>query len=161
MAVVTNKNISDFINDLSSDNGIVRRIARQKIVELGADAIDYLLELQNSPKHIVRWEAIKAIEQIGDPLGTPILISALKDDKFDVRWIAAEGLIRIGKPAIKPLMNELVNNSESVIVREGAHHVLKELHSMGIFDDKFDIITKLESLFDFTALHFIAKKYLE
>ncbi|HCY74363.1 MAG TPA: hypothetical protein DHV28_00445 [Ignavibacteriales bacterium] len=161
MTKVTNKNISELINDFSSDNGIVRRIARQKIVGLGADAIDFLVELQNSPKHIVRWEAIKAIEQIGDPLGTPILISALKDDKFDVRWIAAEGLIRIGKPSIKPLMKELVNNSELVFVREGAHHVLKELKTMGVFDDKFDIITKLESLLDFTALHFIAKKYLE
>lgn len=156
-----NKNIDELINDLESDNGIIRQIARHKLVEIGHKTIDQVVQLINSPKHMTRWEAIKTIEQMEDKFAIPILISALKDDKFDIRWIAAEGLIRIGEQSINPLMEEIIKDSDSVFIREGAHHILKELEAEGLFYDKYGIIKSLENLSDITPLHLLAKKYLK
>ncbi len=162
MTELENKKVEKLINDLSSDNGIIRQIARHELVKIGHHTtIDHILKLLDSPKHMTRWEAIKAIEQMGDPIATPLLIKSLQDDKFDIRWIAAEGLIRLGESSIKPLMKQIVKDSDSVFIREGAHHILKELESRGIFNDKFGIINKLEALTDISSLHFIAEKYLE
>jgi len=153
--------VENLINDLLSDNGIIRQMARHNLVKIGHNAIEPLYKLLSSPKHMTRWEAIKAIEQMGDPYATPYLIAALQDDKFDIRWIAAEGLIRIGIPCLKPLMKQIVEDSDSVFIREGAHHILKDFESKGIFVDKFGIIDKLENLSDISSLHVIAEKYLQ
>lgn len=42
---------------------------------------------------------------------------------FDVRWLAAEGLIAIGRPTLIPSLRRLSEKSDSLWLREGAHHV--------------------------------------
>ncbi len=138
------EDIKKLINQLTSENGITRQIARHKLVEIGSPAIDYLIELQYSSDHKTRWEAIKAIGQIADPESIPILINSLEDDKFDVRWLAAEGLIEVGKDSIKPLVNNFIQNVDSDYLQEGVHHVLKELQRRNQFEDKYGLIKALE-----------------
>ena len=77
----------------------------------------------------VRWEAAKALGQIGDPSVAHALVGALEDEIFDVRWLAAEGLIAMGREALVPLLGALVEGSDSEELREGAHHVLHDLAS--------------------------------
>lgn len=141
-------NIEELIEDLSNRDGIKRQKARYALVRMGNPALDYLLELQSSEKHLARWESVKAISEIGSKNSIPILINALEDEEFDVRWLAAEGLIEIGHDSVYPLLKAFISNKDSVHLKEGLHHVLKGLEIRGLYDDKYKIIEALES---FTA----------
>lgn len=142
------KSIEELINDLANPNGIIRQKARYELVKMGNPALDYLLELQSSDKHLARWESVKAISEIGSKESIPILINALEDEEFDVRWLAAEGLIDIGHSSVYPLLKSFISNKDSVHIKEGVHHVLKGLEMRGLYNDKYEIIKALES---FTA----------
>jgi HEAT repeat protein len=137
--------IEELIKELSNKNGIIRQKARYELVRMGNPALDYLLELQSSEKHLARWESVKAISEIGSKSSIPILINALEDEEFDVRWLAAEGLIEIGHDSVYPLLKAYISNKDSVHLKEGLHHVLKGLEIRGLYDDKYGIIEALES----------------
>ena len=122
-----NSNMHELLIRLGSTNGMEREKAREALVEIGRDSIDFLMELLSHPKHIYRWEAIKTLEEIADPISIPLLIQALEDDKGDVRWIAAKGLIKLGALSIKPLLKILEEKSDSVFILAGAHHVFFDL----------------------------------
>ena len=140
------KTIEELIADLSNNNGIIRQKARYELVKMGNPALDYLLELQGAEKHLARWEAVKAISEIGTKDSIPILINALEDEEFDVRWLAAEGLIEIGHDSVYPMLKAFISNKESVHLKEGVHHVLKGLEIRGLYnDDKYEIIKGLET----------------
>jgi HEAT repeat protein len=138
--------IKKVIVNLGSDNGLERQKAREEMVKMGEDAIDYLMELLSHPKHIYRWEAVKTLEEIGDPDSIPLLLRALEDDKGDVRWIAAKGLIKLGKHSIKPLLKMLEEKSDSVFVLEGAHHVFFDLKEKNVLPKGFPIKKLLSAL---------------
>jgi HEAT repeat protein len=69
--------------------------------------INPIVLVLSNKKHWVRWEAAKALGQIGDKSATEALTKALEDNEFDVRWLAAEGLIIIGRDSIKLLLEAL------------------------------------------------------
>ncbi len=116
--------ISSLIQALGSSDGMARVTARQVLVSMRKRAVTPLKEALLSKDQRRRWEAAKALGQIGDPEATDALIRALEDDMFDVRWLAAEGLIAIGDKAIVPLLEALVKKPDSLWLREGAHHFL-------------------------------------
>lgn len=142
------ENIEELIKDLSNPDGIRREKARYALVKIGNPVLDSLVELQGSQKHLARWEAVKAISEIGTAGSIPILINSLEDEEFDVRWLAAEGLIEIGHSSVYPLLKAFISNKDSIYLKEGVHHVLKGLDIRGLFDDKYEIIKALET---FTA----------
>jgi HEAT repeat protein len=116
--------VNILINDLDSKDGIVRTQARQLLTDIGASAVKPLIKALSHKKETVRWEAAKALSQIGDSSATAALVKALDDKMFDVRWLAAEGLIVIGRPALVPLLKRLMAKPRSMVLREGAHRVL-------------------------------------
>ncbi len=120
------KTINALIGDLASENGFERRRARRALVSIGTEAVEALIRVLSDKRENLRWEAAKALSQIGDPSATSALIKGLKDKNFDIRWLAAEGLISIGEPALVPLLHELIDNAKSVWFREGAHLYLRE-----------------------------------
>ncbi len=136
--------INKLINDLKSKDGIKRQKARVELVEIGDSAIDDLKELLESKKHRTRWEAIKAIGEIGSTNSIPVLINFLENEKFDIRWLAAEGLIKIGQPSIKPLVSALLKDFRSTYLREATHHVLKDLKVKNKYTDTSGVIPALE-----------------
>jgi HEAT repeat protein len=138
--------LHQLIKELGSDNGMEREKARKALVAKGKDSLDYLMELLFHPRHIYRWEAVKTMEEIGDPDSIPMLIQGLEDDKSDVRWIAAEGLIRIGFQSVEPLLRTLIEKSDSVFVLEGAHHVFFDLEEKGELPDGFPVDNLLSLL---------------
>ena len=121
--------INSLITDLGSKDGLVRVRARRSLVAIGGQAVDPLVEELASKKQWTRWEAAKALGQIGDPSATQALIIALEDEMFDVRWLAAEGLLAIGREALVPLLHALIERSDSEWLWEGAHHVFHDLSS--------------------------------
>ena len=143
---IEDEELQKLLNELGDKNDIKRKNARKALVAKGKKSIDFLIELLSHPKHIYRWEAVKTLEEIGDPDTIPIFIQALEDDKSDVRWIAAEGLIKLGKKSIKPLLNVLIDKSDSVFVLEGAHHIFFDLREKGLLPAGFPTHKLLSAL---------------
>jgi len=141
-----NSELHELIIKLGSDNGVEREKARKALVKMGRKSIDLLMELLSHPKHIYRWEAVKTLEEIADPVSIPVLIKALEDDKSDVRWIAAKGLIKLGSKSIEPLLKILEEKSDCVFVLEGAHHVFFDLKENEVLPKDFPIDKLLPAL---------------
>jgi len=72
-------------------------------------------------------QAAKTLGEIADPTAAPALAEALKDEEFDVRWLAAEGLIKMKTGGVEPLLHALMTEADLPRIREGAHHVIREL----------------------------------
>lgn len=119
--------IASLIGALTSHDRLVRQSARQSLVAMGRPAVVPLIKALADPNDHVRWEAAKVLGAIRDPAAAPALVRVLEDDRFEVRWVAGEGLIALGRDGLVPLLQTLVEKSDSVWLREGAHHVLRAL----------------------------------
>lgn len=117
----------DLIRALSSYNDLSRVEARKALVSMGGQAIPYLAEALKDANSLRRWEAAKALGEIGDPSAAPILVEALEDERFEVRWLAAKGLIELNIKGLEPLFHALIRHADSALLRQGAHHVLHDL----------------------------------
>jgi len=138
--------INLFVKELGSKDWLVRVKARRNLVEIGGPAVEPLTKALSSRNRWMRWEAAKALGQIGDPEAAQALVRALEDKIFDVRWLAAEGLISIGKKALVPLLEALLERSDSPWMREGAHHVLHDIDNSGISEIILPILNALEGM---------------
>jgi len=123
----TSSHIKDLIGALSSYNDLSRVEARKALVVFGSQTIPFLAEALKDSNFLRRWEAAKTLGEIGDPKAAPILVKALEDEKFDVRWLAAKALIDMNVRSLKPLFEALIERADSVLLRQGAHHVLHDL----------------------------------
>jgi len=119
--------IQELLEKLCSEEGLIRKEARNSLVKAGTPVLPYVLELLDSEKHIYRWEAMKVIAEIGSPESIPIFLESLNDDSGDIRWIASEGLIHTGKYSVKPLLELILDKHDSVFVLNGAHHIIHVL----------------------------------
>jgi HEAT repeat protein len=140
----TKATIKSLIADLSSKDGIVRVKARQQLVAYKKQSVAPLIRMLSNKNDWVRWEAAKALSQIGNNKAIKALLEALADEKFEVRWLAAEGLIQIGRKAIVPLLEMLVNHSDSYWLREGIHHVLHDMNTGKITEVLWPVLGALE-----------------
>jgi hypothetical protein len=116
--------IDGLVARLGEDDGLAREEARLALVATGEPAVPALVEALSSRIETIRWEAAKALGEIGSAAAVPALIKALEDNDFDVRWLAAEALIAIGQESMVPILEALVERSEQFLLRQGAHHVL-------------------------------------
>ena len=139
------KKMSELIPMLSDKNGLVRQSAREEIVSLGKESVEYLAELIENPKKIMRREAVRALDEIADPDSAPLFLLALEDNDEGVRWIAAIGLIILGKKSIKPLLKTIIEKPDSLFIRKGAHHILRSFSKIGIGPDTESLIQALNS----------------
>ena len=141
------RSIRSLIDILASEDGANRQSARNSLVAMGKPAVLFLTRaLQNSESDQVRWEAAKALRAIGDTRAIPRLVNALKDSNPDVAWLAAEALRQFKKWAWPPLMWQLIKDgSESALLRQGAHHVLRNQQEDGFNDLLATLRTYLES----------------
>ncbi len=117
----------ELILALSSEDDKVRVKARSSLVALGKAAVPLLAKALKETDNLVRWEAAKALGEIGVSEAGPLLVEALEDEQFDVRWLAAVGLINMNIKGLKPLLHALMERTESVPLRDGAHHVIHDL----------------------------------
>lgn len=125
------------VNELGDRQGMIRKKARKKLVAQGTRSIGILTELVDNPKHIYRWEALKSLEEIGSPESIPVFINALENDFSEERWIAARGLVRIGSRSLRSLLELILEKSDSVFVRSGAHHVIHDLNEKDQLPEDF------------------------
>jgi HEAT repeat protein len=138
--------IRSLIADLRSKDGMLRQRSRQSLVAIGKPAVTSLIKLMRDRNDQVRWEATKALSDIGDPETAPALTAVLEDEEFDVRWLAAEGLIALGRKGLAPLLKALTERPQSVWLREGAHHVLHDLAKAGLHKRVASLLQALEGV---------------
>ena len=124
------------VNLLESEDDKVRTRARKSLVVIGKQAVPALsLVLENSKTYKARWEAAKALSEIGDLKSIPTLVKALEDPESDVAWLAAKALEKFRKAAWPELLRALVNHgSDSVLLQHGAHHILRKQKAEGYND---------------------------
>jgi HEAT repeat protein len=129
------ENIQALIGDLTCDDIIKCQKARRELVSRGSGAVGALEEALSNRKSWVRWEAAKALGQIGDKSAVKALVAAIEDKEFDVRWQASEALIRIGPAALEPLLAVLADHGDkSLTLRRAAHHILHDMNR-GKYDE--------------------------
>jgi HEAT repeat protein len=149
------------INTLSSHKDKAREGARHTLVAMGKAAVPSLIEALRNKNTLMRWEAAKALGEIGDPETAPVLVKALEDEEFDVRWLAAEGLIKMNIKALKPLLEALEHRGDSVLLREGAHHVFHDLAKGGLRKFLVPVLAALEALEPGEEVLWVARHEME
>jgi hypothetical protein len=138
--------IDALIATLSDDDGLTRQHARWALIDIGEPAVPLLIETLADKRERVRWQVAKALSKIGSPAAGPALVRALEDKSFGVRWLAAEGLIALRYGGLVPLLEALVNHSDSAWLREGAHHVLHTLAEEGLRAEVAPVLAALEDI---------------
>jgi HEAT repeat protein len=138
--------IVSLVADLASQDELVRTEARQTLVGMREPAVSPLIEALRDPRSQVRWEASKTLGEIANPTAAPALVRALRDDEFGVRWLAAEGLIALGPRGLEPLLRALIGRSDSVWLRQGAHHVLHDLAKGELKETLQPVVAALQGL---------------
>jgi HEAT repeat protein len=138
--------IAPLIDALTSTDGVERHAAREQLEEIGRPAVPFLVRALQFPSAYARWEAAKALGEIGDASAAPALVRTLEDEKAAVRWLAATALINLGRDALVPLLRGLEGNSDSIWFRDGAHHVLHHLIRDGVADEALPVMEALEDL---------------
>jgi HEAT repeats len=138
--------IRALMGDLCSKHPVERWRARMALVDIGEPATPMLIEALESLDQCTRWEAAKTLIDIRDPRAAQAMVEALEDRSFGIRWLAAEGLIRLGRQGLGPLMEALVERSDSVLLREGAHHVLRVLVGEGLDAHILPVLQALENI---------------
>ena len=140
-------NIESLMDTLSSKDGATREKARRSLVALGKPAVSPLIQtLRNSSVAHVRWEAVKALGAIGDSRTITVLVKALEDSDPDVAWLAAEGLRKFKRIAWPPLLRALIKGGpDTVVLREGAHRVLRNQRDAEFSELLADLRKALES----------------
>ncbi len=133
---VTGSNIESLMGMLASKDSTTRQKARKSLVVLGKPAVPSLIRtLKDSKLDHLRWETVKTLSAIGDVRAIPALVKALEDSNIDVAWLAAEALRKFKKAAWSALLRTLIKSGEdSVQLRNGVHHVLRNQEEDG-FDD--------------------------
>ena len=143
----TGTNLESLLDLLASKNGATRQKARKSLVAMGKPAVSSLTRiLQNSRVDHIRWEAAKTLGAIGDTRAIPSLVKALEDSDSDVTWLAAEALRNFKKVAWPQLLRALIKSKpDSVLLRQGAHHVFRNQKEDGFNDLLATLRTALES----------------
>src|SRR5512140_777674 len=110
----TDEAVRSQVAGLHHKDGLVRRRARQALVDIGQAAVPALVGELTAPMDYTRWEAAKALCEIHAPEAIPALIERLDDENFSVRWLAAEALASLDRAALVPLLQALERHSDSI-----------------------------------------------
>lgn len=154
--------IASLIRKLRDPDRLKSRMSRLHLVRMGFPAVQALIPTLSDPDVRLRWEAVKALGEIGDPTAAPALVRSLEDENQDVRWTAADSLIMLGRGAIVPLLQALVDRFYSVRLRQEAHHILHVLKQRGLLtENEIEVLAALESAAPEVQTPWAAEKVLE
>jgi len=120
--------LDSLIDDLKSHHALTRHHARESLVAIGAPAVPPLVALLADSDTLTRWEAVKTLGEIGRPDVAEALVRAMENDPDEgVRWLAADRLAGLYEEGLAPLLQDLMHHSDSVWLRDSAHHALSKL----------------------------------
>jgi HEAT repeat protein len=99
---------------LKDTDGNVRQAAVESLVQVGSDAVPFLIVMLNDKNSDVPRVA-DALGQIGDIQAVEPLVAALNHSDGAAREAAANALVKFGIPAVKPLLGMLRSENAEVI----------------------------------------------
>ena len=88
----------------------------------------------------------QAIHQLGNSPTPDViahLIKLLEDNADGVRWAASSALIECGDAALKPLLQALLDQHDSVWLRRGAYRVFHDTKSYKVQQATADVVKAL------------------
>lgn len=91
-------------------------------------------------------EREQAIHQLGKSATPDVvdhLIKLLEDNADGVRWAASTALIECGDAALKPLLQALLDQHDSVWLRRGAYRVFHDTKSYKVQQATADVVKAL------------------
>lgn len=132
--------IARLIEQLASDDEVVRVQAGELLLQMGSAAVRPLIDALQNPRHPARPMIAATLGQLGDKRAVEPLIAALKDTDKAVRYQAALALAKLkDRRAIRPLLHALFDEmppvgtdpltGEPLIVRAAAAQALGELRA--------------------------------
>ncbi len=110
--------IDELIQELGSDDELVRMRAGEILISLGEAAVKPLIQALEEPSHPARHLIAALLGCIGDKSATPTLIRALKDREPLVRIHAAVALGKLKDTrALEPLIHALFDATSQTDIR--------------------------------------------
>src|SRR5512134_3173955 len=91
-------------------------------------------------------EREQAIHQLGESPTPDVidhLIKLLEDNADGVRWAASSALIECGDAALKPLLQALLDQHDSVWLRRGAYRVFHDTKSYKVQQATTEVVKAL------------------
>ena len=91
-------------------------------------------------------EREQAIHQLGKSPSPDVvdhLINLLEDNADGVRWAASNALIECGEAALKPLLQALLDQHDSVWLRRGAYRVFHDTKNYKVQQATADVVKAL------------------
>jgi HEAT repeat protein len=128
---ISESTITSPINKLVDSDDSIHVYAREKLISIGKPAVQPLMKNLTSSNPQIRWQIIKALEEIRDPEAASALVIYMEDENAGVRWAASDALISLGHAALPPILEALKDESDSVWLYRLAHHVLHVLKDRG------------------------------
>jgi len=105
------------VGELLSDDEGRAEAAVLALGRRGAQALDILLPLCDSPEAETRWWAVRAAAEILDPRASAALAAALEDDDLAVRQAAALGLRLQPNPGAAAALARRLADSDALLAR--------------------------------------------
>jgi HEAT repeat protein len=154
--------ITVLINQLRAVNGTNRMQAREELICLGNAAVPALLSALSSDDPQQRWQVIKVLEDIYDTRAIPALVECLKDESASVRWTASNALLKYKRAAVRPLLESLTRDSDSVWLRRSAQHILHVMKDRGeLSPEEEKVFEALQDVVPTASVPWAAEKALE
>jgi HEAT repeat protein len=100
----------------------------ETLIDIGRPAVPALIAALKDGDPMVRWQAAKALDEIGDSSATPALIAVLNDPQWKVREQSAKALGKIGDKSAVPAMIAALNNDRSSMKERLAAFLGKVIH---------------------------------
>jgi HEAT repeat protein len=139
--------LDSLIGDLKSHHALTRHHARESLVAIGAPAAPSLVTLLADSDTLTRWEAVKTLGEIGGPDVAEALVRAMENDPDEgVRWLAADRLAGLHEEGLAPLLQNLMHHSDSVWLRDSAHHVLRKFSHTKLAKTVAPVLEALEGI---------------
>jgi HEAT repeat protein len=92
---------------------------------------------------IEREQAIHQLGQTPTPDVIAHLIKLLEDNDDGIRWTASSALIECGDAALKPLLQALIDQHDSVWLRRGAYRVFHDTKSFKVQQATAELVKAL------------------
>jgi HEAT repeat protein len=115
--------VDGLLEAFSDDN--LRPLAKQLLIQIGAQAIPRLSESLASAHPEVRMHVADILGETRNPASLPALTSAARGEFFTVRARAAAALARIGDPQTLSLLIQLLKDKEKIVRMAAAYAVVK------------------------------------
>lgn len=132
--------VARLIEQLASDDEVVRVQAGELLLQMGSAAVRPLIDALQNPRHPARPMIAATLGQLGDKRAVEPLTIALRDPDKAVRYQAALALAKLkDRRAIRPLLHALFDEmppvgtdpltGEPLLVRAAAAQALGELRA--------------------------------